>query len=59
MSSVPKKVDKLNLSLSLVISVACKHFIEGNFAEFVVDITNYQVFENYIFENTDTSCRGQ
>ena len=34
------------------------HLFEGNFTEFFLDITNSNVFENYIFQTTVRSHRG-
>ena len=43
----------------LIINEAYWHLAETNFAEIVLDITHYKIFQNYIFENTATSPRRQ
>ena len=37
----------------------CWHLVDGSFTEDILDITHYNVFENYIFETIGTPLRGQ
>ena len=43
----------------LIINDASWHLAEGNLIKSAQDITHYKVFNNYVYENTATSPKGQ
>ena len=48
----------LYLNQCWLINEACWHLVKISFTEDILDITHYNVFENYIFENITTPFMG-